>query len=144
MRIAFPHRLFVAPLVLAMLAPAALAAGPYLEPAAVVAAELLPPPPAPDSAEGKADLASAHAIYAAATAADRDAGRAEDHLKPFQLTADSVPWFQAGRFPRTEALLHEVEVETRTITSAGKNICDASGPTTWRRRISRTRSSTRR
>jgi acid phosphatase (class A) len=81
---------------------------------------LLAPPPAPGSAEARADLESTYAVASAATPAEIALARDESKLTIFHLTAGVVPWFQPGKFPKTEALFAEVEREAKEVTNAGK------------------------
>jgi acid phosphatase (class A) len=81
---------------------------------------LLAPPPTAGSAEDKADLESAYAV--ASTATPEQVAEAKDEVKLtiFHFAPAIGPWFQAGRFPKLEALFKEVETEAKAVTSKGK------------------------
>lgn len=86
---------------------------------------LLPPPPAAGGPEDRADRQSTVSVYATRTPADVARGRDEHHVTIFHFASVIGPQFQPGKFPRTEALFAEVEVETKQIVNVAKN--------TWRR-----------
>jgi len=81
---------------------------------------LLAPPPAPGSAEDRADLEEACAVSSAAP--DRLVARArdEDNLNVFHFAPAIGNWFQAGKLPKLEAFFKQVEKETKAVTSVGK------------------------
>ena len=81
---------------------------------------LLAPPPLASSEEEHADLESSFAVASTATPEQLAHARAEDKLTVFHLTATAVPWFQPGKFPKTEALFAEVEAESKPVTTRGK------------------------
>jgi acid phosphatase (class A) len=94
---------------------------PYLAPGAVDPLTLLTPPPAPGSAEDVVDLDTSYRVYAAASPAEHAKGLDEVTLTIFHFAPAIGPWFQAGKFPKTEALFHEVEAEAKAIAKVGKN-----------------------
>ena len=102
------------------LAPAGVAATPYLHPGQCDATVLLAPPPTAGSAEDQADLETAYRVASAAT--PEEVARAKDAVKltVFHFTPVIGPWFQPGKFPKLEALFKEVEVESKLVTSAAK------------------------
>lgn len=83
-------------------------------------AALLPPPPAPDSAAGRADLAAVLAAQAARTPADLAWAETVDRDHVFNLAPELGPWFQASRLPRTEAFFRELTREIRAFERAAK------------------------
>ncbi len=97
----------------------ATAAGPYLGDSAPDAIALLPPPPPAGSAEDLADREACHRIYAARTNEQFAIGQSQQHLTLFHLTP-MIPWFQPGRFPKTEALFKQMENESYAISSRAK------------------------
>jgi acid phosphatase (class A) len=99
----------------------AFAAGPYLTAGQIDGAALLPPPPSAGSAEQAADLASAWAIFNTRTPADEAAATAELDLSIFHFAPAIGTNFQAGRYPKTEALLQEVRRETSAVNGPIKN-----------------------
>jgi acid phosphatase (class A) len=113
-------------LLLALLAVVPLRAAPAAAPVSYLATShtdvltLLAPPPAAGSPEDKADLECAYAV--ASTATPQEVAEAKDEVKLtiFHFAPVIGPWFQAGRFPKLEALFKEVETETKAVTSKGK------------------------
>lgn len=111
-------------LILAFIAAPLWAGGSYLKNDAPDAVRLLPPPPAPGSPEDVADRDEAFRIYSAHTPEQFALGVEQQNLTVFHLTG-SIPWFQPGKFPKTEALFREVEIEAGKIGRAAKQL--------WRR-----------
>jgi acid phosphatase (class A) len=81
---------------------------------------LLPPPPAAGSAEAAADLATTRAASQARTPEQKAAIAAEVDLTIFRFSAAIGPWFESGRFPKTEAFFKQVGSDTRVVTNEGK------------------------
>jgi acid phosphatase (class A) len=81
---------------------------------------LLAPPPTAGSAEDKADLEAAYMVASTATPAQLALAKDEVKLTPFHFAPVIGPWFQAGRFPKLEALFKEVESECKAVTSKAK------------------------
>jgi acid phosphatase (class A) len=94
--------------------------GPYLGSDAPDAVLLLPPPPALGSPEDVADREASLQIYSDRTPEQVALGKAEEKLTIFHLTPSVGAWFQAGKFPKTEALFKEVETESSKIAGRGK------------------------
>lgn len=92
----------------------------YLAPSTLTAVELLPAPPAPGSAEEAADLETTARVYRAGTPAEKAQAKADVKLTIFRFAPALGPWFTPGKFPKTEALFHEVEREAKSVTNAGK------------------------
>jgi len=82
---------------------------------------LLPPPPSAGSLEARTELDTAYRIYSAATPEELARGESENELTIFHFASVIGPWFQPGKFPKTEALFKEVETEARSVTSVGKS-----------------------
>ncbi|HTB80929.1 MAG TPA: phosphatase PAP2 family protein [Opitutaceae bacterium] len=122
-------------LVFALLVAPFRAAAQYLPAGRPDVVALLAPPPAPGSAEQAADLAEAFAVYSARTPAEEAAAKAESKFTPFAFARAIGPWFQPGKFPKTEALFHEVEAEAETIIDAGKDYWKRPRPYTTDRRF---------
>jgi len=99
------------------------AAGPYLHGFDPLA--LLPPPPPLGAAEDVADRESTLRIYTARTPEEVALGKDEHTVTIFAFTSAIGPFFQPGKFPKTEALFAEVEAETKKIVNHAKN--------TWKR-----------
>jgi acid phosphatase (class A) len=117
------RRTFIAGLAITALVLTTLhAAGiPYLTPNAVDPLTLLAPPPSPGSAEDRVDLDTSYRVYAAASPTEHAKGLDEVTLTIFHFAPAIGPWFQASKFPKTEALFHEVEAEAKAIAKVGKN-----------------------
>lgn len=103
------------------------ASGPYLKGDAPDAVRLLPAPPAVGSPEDVADREEAFRIYSAHTQEQFALGVEQQNLTIFHLTA-GIPWFQPGRFPKTEALFHDVELEAGRIGRAAKQLWQRPRP----------------
>jgi len=81
---------------------------------------LLAPPPAPGSAEDRADLEEAYTVSSAAPDKLVARARDEDKLDIFHFAPAIGSWFQSGKFPKLEAFFKQVEKETKTVTGVGK------------------------
>lgn len=112
--------LFLVP-VLAFVLPTVRAGEPkYLSHGEVDAIAILPAPPTAGGPEAAADLETTYRVYHAGTDEERAKGLDEVKLTIFHFAPAIGPWFQRGRFPKTEALFREVEAETKAVTNAGK------------------------
>jgi acid phosphatase (class A) len=108
-----------------LLAPtlAAQGAGPhFLDPAAINAIELLPPPPGKDSAEATADLSAV--LNAQTTRTDADVARAtqEANLSPTAFQSVLGPDFTAEKLPQLFALLDDVAQDSKVISTNAKGV----------------------
>lgn len=101
-------------------APLRAAEAKYLSTGALDPVALLAPPPAPGSIEDRWELEATQRVYAAATPEQRARGLDEVKLTIFHFAPAIGPWFQPGKFPRTEALFAEVEKEAKAVTSVAK------------------------
>jgi acid phosphatase (class A) len=99
---------------------AAQADGPYLRGFDVVG--LLPPPPALHSPEDVADRDSAFVIYRARTPEEMAEAKAEHKVTLAAFAGAIGPAYAKGRFPKLEALIVEVEAETKAVADQGKDI----------------------
>lgn len=96
---------------------------PYLRPeTAPKAVAVLPAPPEPNSAEAIADADEAYRVYSTRTPEQLALGKDENDLTVFHFSPAIGPWFQPGRFPKTEALFKKIEAEARSATDAGKRV----------------------
>jgi acid phosphatase (class A) len=82
---------------------------------------LLPPPPAPGSAEQAADLTSIIAVHKACTPEEIAAARSEEKLDVFVFAPAIGAFFQPGKLPHTEALFSRVARVTNRIQTEAKN-----------------------
>lgn len=97
------------------------AATPQYLPAGVPdAVALLAPPPTPGSLEDRWELEATQRVAAAATPEQLARGTDEVKLTIFHFAPVLGPWFQPGKFSRTEALFAEVEQEAKAVTSVAK------------------------
>jgi len=96
------------------------ATGPYLGRDAPDAIALLPPPPPAGSPEDLADREMAFRVFSAHTSEQFAHGVAEQNLNIYQLATVVGPWFQAGKFPKTDALFSQVEAESNAIARRAK------------------------
>jgi acid phosphatase (class A) len=92
----------------------------FLEADAVSAAELLAPPPLPDSAEQAADLNEVRAVYHAATSNDMAAAYSEKKFSIFNFTPAIGDFFQSNNLPRTTAFFEKVQLDAEAVTDLGK------------------------
>jgi len=82
---------------------------------------LLPPPPAPGSAEQAADLASAKAVFGGRSGVEEQRAVADDSLA-FSLFRPAIgPAFRLDRLPKTKALLEKVKADTGGAIDTPKN-----------------------
>ena len=83
--------------------------------------QLLAPPAAADSLEGRAELEATFVVHT--TAAPELITRAADENKftIFHFAPVIGVWFVSGKFPKTEALFKEVEAEAKAVTDDAKN-----------------------
>jgi acid phosphatase (class A) len=84
------------------------------------AVALLAPPPMAGSREAAADAEMAFRIYSARTPEERARGVDEVTLTIFHFAPAVGAWLVPGKFPKTEALFHEVEAEARAVTAVTK------------------------
>ena len=85
------------------------------------AIELLAPPPLIDSPEQGADMAEVQAVYHAATSNDIAAAYSEKKFSIFNFTPAIGDFFQAGKFPKTEAFFDKVQTDAEFVTDKAKD-----------------------
>jgi acid phosphatase (class A) len=86
-----------------------------LDPVAV-----LPPPPAPGSAEEAADLATTVAVHKACNPADLAAAKSQENFNVYAFAPIIGPFFQRDTLPATQAFFHRVHKTTEEIQNAAK------------------------
>jgi acid phosphatase (class A) len=89
---------------------------------------LLPPPPATGTAEAAADLATTRTVSQARTSEQKAEAAAEIKLTIFCFSSAIGPWFQPGRFPKTEAFFRQIDSDTRAVTDIGKSFFQRPRP----------------
>lgn len=82
---------------------------------------LLAPPPLPDSPEQAADLQEVREVHNAATPADLAVAREQSKFTIFTWTPAIGDFFQPGKFPTTEAFLHNVQSDAAIVTDGAKD-----------------------
>lgn len=82
--------------------------------------QLLAPPPLAGSPEDRQDIDATYRIYSTATPEQTARGKDEVTLTIFHFAPAIGPWFQPGKFPKTEALFAQVETEMKRVTSVAK------------------------
>src|SRR6185369_8470378 len=92
----------------------------YLPAGVPDAVALLAPPPATGSVEDRWELDATARVHAAATPEQLARGTDEVKLTIFHFAPVIGPWFQPGKFPKTEALFAAVEAETKIVTGVAK------------------------
>jgi acid phosphatase (class A) len=97
------------------------AAETYLAPGQPDGIALLPPPPAPNSPEQAADLASASNVFQAAQAKEKERAEKFATLTIFKFAPAIGDFFRPGEFSKTEALFENVKASIREPLNAAKN-----------------------
>jgi len=82
---------------------------------------LLPPPPLPGSPEQAADMQEVREVSQAAPANDVAVAFTEKEFTIFNFTPEIGPFFQPGKFPKTEAFMRSVQHDAETVTDHAKN-----------------------
>ena len=93
---------------------------PYLAAGRPDAAALLAPPPLPGSAEQAADLAEVVAVHGASASNETALAFSEKKFSIFNFTPAIGGFFQAGKFPKTEALFDCVQKEAAATVDTAK------------------------
>jgi len=106
-----------------VLAGASLRAGElkYLRTGPADAIALLAAPAAPDTAEGRAELEATFVVHSTAAPDARARAADENKLTIFHFAPAIGPWFEPGKFPKTEALFKAVEAEAKAVTDGAKS-----------------------
>ena len=100
----------------------------YLAPHQPDGVALLPPPPAPDSAEQAADLASARAVFKARTPAEQARAETDSSLSLFNFAPAIGLSFQPGKFPKMETLFQCVKTNISDVINIPKDHWKRSRP----------------
>jgi len=110
-----------------LLAAMALAANPltqqepkYLEPASIDFMAILPNPPTDDSAQTRAELDEILSLQASRTPEQVSRIKAEHSITPAAFAHLIGPTFDFKTHPITDALLHQVTVDSRSVTEEAK------------------------
>lgn len=82
---------------------------------------LLAPPPLPDSPEQAADLQEVREVSHAASSSDLAAAKSESKFTIFTFTPAIGDFFQPGKFPKTEAFMHNVQKDAETVVDNAKD-----------------------
>ena len=123
-----PFRGRFAPIIFALavaVAPLCAAETHYLPAGQPDAGALLAPPPLADSPEQAADLAEVQSVFHSTSSNEVAAAFSERKFNVFNFTPAIGPFFQPGRFPKTEQFFHDVQKDAEELTDGAKGI--------WRR-----------
>ncbi len=101
----------------------------FLADGQISASELLPPPPTA-AAEKSAEMAAVHAVYNAASEADKNAAYAEKKFSVFNYTEVIGSYFVATNLPKTAAFFERVQKDAEAVTDAGKEFFHEPRPFT--------------
>ena len=82
---------------------------------------LLAPPPLPDSPEQAADLQEVRAVSQSAPDSDVAVAKTETKFTIFTFEPEIGPFFEPGKFPKAEALLHNAQADAETVVDNAKN-----------------------
>jgi acid phosphatase (class A) len=93
----------------------------YLAPGNPSAANVLAPPPVPESAEQTADMETVRTVYHSASDADKQAAYAEKKFSVFNFTEAVGPFFVEANLPKTAAFFEKVQKDAETVTDLGKD-----------------------
>jgi len=93
----------------------------YLKENKPAAAELLAPPPLPDSAEQAADMATVRSVYHAANDVDKQAAYEEKKFSVFNFTIAVGAYFVETNLPKTTKFFEKVQLDAETVTDLGKD-----------------------
>jgi len=81
---------------------------------------LLPAPPPAGSSEDQAELDATFRVHSTCSPEQLARSKDENKLTIFHFSPVIGPWFQPGKFPKTEALFKEVEAEAKVMSNQGK------------------------
>jgi acid phosphatase (class A) len=95
--------------------------GYYIAPDHPDGVALLAPPPAPGSVEEAADLTSARAVFKGRTPAEEARAAKDSNLSIFLFAPAIGPFFEPGKFPKTEALFQKVKTDITEPINLPKN-----------------------
>jgi acid phosphatase (class A) len=104
--------------------------GPFLTPTSIDWKTILPPPVTKDSLEQAAELDLIVAVQKAASPAALTEAQGQATKMDVNTFADIIgPWFDAKQLPKTEALFHEIEAESKkTVTGPAKKFFNRFRP----------------
>jgi acid phosphatase (class A) len=83
---------------------------------------LLPPPPSPGSPEQAADMQEVRDVSHAAPSNDVAVAFSEKEFSIFNFTPAIGDFFQPGKFPKTEAFMHNVQKDGEAVADYSKDI----------------------
>jgi acid phosphatase (class A) len=86
------------------------------------ASALLPSPPPTNSPEQAADMQEVRDVSRAATSNDVASAFSEKKFSIFNFTPAIGPFFQPGKFPKTEAFMHNVQTDGEAVADYSKDI----------------------
>lgn len=107
-------------------------AKPFIDPASLDVAAVLPPPPAPNSPESKVDASYIKYSGAAATENQKLLGIAASRDSVFDYSQTLGIWFSPKVLPKTAALFQKVTAETKGAIEVAKNHFKRIRPDTWK------------
>jgi acid phosphatase (class A) len=99
----------------------------FLAPGQIHAAEILPPPPT-SAAERSAEMQTVHAVYHAASDADKNAAYAEKKFSVFNFTAAAGSFLVETNLPKTAAFFEKVQKDAEAVTDEGKDFFQRPRP----------------
>ena len=108
-------------LALAVFTAPVLAGEQYLEPDQIDGVALLASPPAPDSPEQTADLASTRAVFKARTPEELARAEKSASLSIYNFAPAIGEFFQPGKFPKVDALMENVRTNSTPAINAAKD-----------------------
>jgi len=123
-----PHPAVPSLILLLGIAAPLFAEGRYLAPHQPDGVALLSPPPAPDSAEQAADLASTRAVFKARTLTETARAEKDSNLSLFNFAPAIGSSFQPGRFPKMEACFQCVKTNISDVINIPKDHWKRSRP----------------
>jgi acid phosphatase (class A) len=83
---------------------------------------LLPPPPPADSPEQAADMQEVRVVSRSAPSNDVAIAFSEKEFSIFNFTPAIGDFFQPGKFPKTEAFMHNVQTDGAAVADYAKDI----------------------
>jgi acid phosphatase (class A) len=108
-------------LAVSLLSASVFAGSPYVDVTDVDGIALLPPPPTPESPEGKADLNNSRAVFKARTAEEGERAKRHENLSIYHFAPAVGDFFEKGHFPKVDALFASVKTNISEIINMPKN-----------------------
>lgn len=93
-----------------------------------MALALLPPPPGPDSAEQKTDMAQVLSLHTEGKLIDTNVVELEKHLSVFIFKPVIGGFFETNRLPKTEWFFHRVLQDAVLVVDVGKDYWERPRP----------------